>query len=201
MPIAATTPRAPAARVAGLVLAAGAGRRYGRPKALVRLDDGRLLVERAVEAARDGGCDPVVVILGAAAATVRARADLGAAVPLENPDWPTGMGSSLRAGLAALAETDAVAALVLLVDMPGVTADAVGRLVDLAAPEVLATAGYGPRRGHPVLLGRDHWPGVAASATGDVGARGYLRRHAALLRVVRCDDVADDVDLDVPPAT
>ncbi len=192
-------PPQPGPRVAGLVLAAGAGRRYGRPKALVRLDDGRLLVERAVGTARDAGCRPVVAVLGADAARVRAHADLGDAVPLENPDWPTGMGSSLRAGLAALAETAVVAAVVLLVDMPGITAEAVRRLVVHAGPETLAVAGYGARRGHPVLLGRDHWPGVAASATGDVGARDYLRRHAAQVRVVRCDDVADDTDLDVPP--
>jgi nicotine blue oxidoreductase len=61
-------------------------------------------------------------------------------------------------------------------------------------------AGYaGGRRGHPVLLGRDHWAGVAEAAHGDVGARPYLRTHAALVRVVPCGDVADDADLDTPP--
>ncbi|WP_422774340.1 nucleotidyltransferase family protein [Plantactinospora sp. WMMC1484] len=184
--------------VAGLVLAAGAGRRYGGPKALVRLR-GRLLIERAVQVARDGGCAPVVAVLGAAAGTVRSRAELGNAVPVENPDWATGMGSSLRVGLAALHDSAAVAAVVLLVDMPGITAEAVRRMVDLAAPDALGTAGYGTRRGHPVLLGRSHWPGVAELAVGDVGARPYLRRHGARLRVVPCDDVADDADLDRPP--
>ncbi|MEO3747773.1 nucleotidyltransferase family protein [Plantactinospora sp. B5E13] len=193
-----TPPPRQAVRVAGLVLAAGAGRRYGGPKALVRLD-GRLLIERALRVARDGGCDPVVPVLGAAAATVRRQAELGDAVPVENPDWSTGMASSLRVGLTALSGTDAVAAIVLLVDMPGVTPEAVRRLADLAGPTVLATAGYGDRRGHPVLLGRDHWPGVVSSAVGDVGARLYLRERGAQLRVVPCADVADDTDLDVPP--
>ncbi|MEN3614084.1 nucleotidyltransferase family protein [Plantactinospora sp. ZYX-F-223] len=187
-------------RVAGLVLAAGAGRRYGGPKALVRLD-GRLLVERAVQVARAGGCGPVVAVLGAAAPTVRSRAELGDAVPVENPEWATGMGSSLRAGLAALRDSGAVAVVVLLVDMPGITAEAVSRLVEIAEPDALGMAGYGARRGHPVLLGRAHWPGVAELAVGDVGARRYLRRHEARLSVVPCDDVADDADLDVPPAT
>jgi nicotine blue oxidoreductase len=58
--------------------------------------------------------------------------------------------------------------------------------------------GYGDRRGHPVLLGRDHWAGVAAAATGDRGARDYLRAHAGAVRVVAVGDVADDTDLDVP---
>ncbi|WP_369930401.1 NTP transferase domain-containing protein [Plantactinospora sp. BC1] len=195
-----TADRVPVERVGGLVLAAGAGRRYGGPKALVRLD-GRLLVERAVQVARDGGCEPVVAVLGAAAPAIRARAELGDAVTVQNPEWESGMGSSLRAGLTALRDSGAVAAVVLLVDMPGITAEAVRRLVEIAAPDALGMAGYGTRRGHPVLLGRSHWSGAAELAVGDVGARPYLRRHQARLSVVPCDDVADDADLDVPPAT
>ncbi|WP_431884860.1 nucleotidyltransferase family protein [Micromonospora wenchangensis] len=193
--------------VAGLVLAAGAGRRYGRPKALVERD-GQLLVERASATARDGGCRPVVTVLGAAAAAVRARADLGAAIVIDNPGWATGMGSSLRAGIAALWATEAVAGIaalwateavaviVLLVDMPGVTPEAVRRLTVLASPDALAMAGYGSHRGHPVLLGRAHWADVAALAVGDVGARPYLRDRAADLRVVPCGDIASGADLD-----
>jgi nicotine blue oxidoreductase len=187
----------PGPPVAGLVLAAGAGRRYGGPKALI-VHEGQRLVDRALVALRDGGCAPVVVVLGAAADAVRAAARLTGATVVENPDWATGMGSSLRAGLAALAGTDVVAAVVLLVDMPGITAAAVRRVADRAAPDALATAGYGGRRGHPVLLGREHWSGVAALAVGDTGARPYLRRHAAAVRVVPCADVADDRDLDFP---
>lgn len=184
-------------RLAGLVLAAGAGRRFGMPKALVR-HHGRLLVERAVEVAVAAGCAPVVVVLGAAAAEIRAAADLGGAVAVDNPDWESGMGSSLRAGLAALAATGADAAVVLLVDMPGVTAAAVRRVGSLADADALAMAGYGERRGHPVLLGRSHWTAIAQAAVGDIGARPYLRRHAAEVRVVPCGDVADDGDIDTP---
>lgn len=184
--------------VAGLLLAAGAGRRYGMPKALARLGGGRLLVERGVDTLREGGCDPVVVVLGAAAERVRAEASLGAAVVVDNPQWPTGMGSSLGTGLLATQELGVEAALVLLVDLPGVTPAAVRRVAALASPDALVMAGYGPRRGHPVLLGRAHWAGVAAAATGDVGARPYLAAHSAAVRVVPCDDVADDRDVDTP---
>ncbi|PZV93803.1 molybdenum cofactor cytidylyltransferase/nicotine blue oxidoreductase [Micromonospora phaseoli] len=183
------------AAVAGLVLAAGAGRRYGQPKALVEFD-GRLLVERSVATARAGGCQPVLTVLGARAETVRARADLGAGLVLDNPEWATGMASSLRAGLVALRSTEVVAVVVLLVDMPGVTPEAVRRLTALAAPEALAMAGYGNARGHPVLLGRSHWAGVVASAAGDMGARAYLRERSADLRVVPCGDVATGGDID-----
>jgi CTP:molybdopterin cytidylyltransferase MocA len=185
------------APAAGLVLAAGAGRRYGGPKALVEYD-GRLLVDRAAGTLHEAGCGPVVVVLGAAAARIRETARLAGVTVVQNPEWDTGMASSLRAGLAALAGTGAPAAVVLLVDMPGVTAEAVRRVARLAAPGVLAMAGYGDRRGHPVLLGREHWAGVAASAVGDSGARDYLRAHASEVRVMPCGDVADDRDLDFP---
>ena len=200
------TGSAPLARppVAGLVLAAGAGRRYGMPKALVPYD-GSLLVERACRLVASV-CDPVFVVLGAAADEVMSRADLGRAAVLLNPDWDTGMGSSLRTGLAALGSLpdefrgpDAVdAVLVHLVDLPGMTATAIRRVATYASADVLAVATYGGVRGHPVLLGRTHWAGVAESATGDQGARGYLAAHE--VAEVECADVADPADLDYPPA-
>jgi nicotine blue oxidoreductase len=188
--------------VDGLVLAAGAGRRYGMPKALVAYH-GELLVQRAARTLREAGCARTVVVLGAQAARVRTAAPglcgPGPVCTVENPDWPSGMGSSLRAGLAALDGTPAVAAVVLLVDMPGVTAAAVRRVIGYAAAEALVVGGYGDRRGHPVLLGRDHWAAVATTATGDRGARDHLRAHADRVRVVAVGDVADDTDLDEPP--
>jgi CTP:molybdopterin cytidylyltransferase MocA len=179
--------------VTGLVLAAGGGSRYGMPKALVAYR-GRLLVDRAVDTVRAAGIARTVVVLGAAADEVRATARLGGVRTVDNPEWPTGLASSLRAGLAACDGADAV--VVLLVDMPGVTAEAVRRVAAGSAPGSLVQAGYAGRRAHPVLLGRDHWPAIAATATGDAGAREYLRTHP--VRVVECADVADDTDLDTP---
>jgi predicted DNA-binding transcriptional regulator YafY/CTP:molybdopterin cytidylyltransferase MocA len=186
-------------RTAGLLLAAGGGRRYGMPKALVELD-GRLLVERGVATLKRGGCDPVIVVLGAAAAGVRARADLGDAILVDNPDWASGMGTSLRAGLAAAATTKAAAVAVLLVDTPGITPDAVRRVAAEPTAGALRVATYHGKQGHPVLLGRDHWPGVAELAAGDVGARPYLTQHRTELTRIPCEDVADGADVDRPPA-
>jgi CTP:molybdopterin cytidylyltransferase MocA len=184
---------------AGLLLAAGGGRRYGMPKALA-VRDGRLWVEWALDVLLAAGCDPVVVVLGAGADEVRRRAALAGATVVDNPDWPSGMGSSLRLGLTTLSAVDsATAVVVLLVDTPGVTAEAARRLASHADPGALAVATYHGRTGHPVLLGRDHWAGVAALATGDTGARAYLRGNADRVRRVPCEDVADGVtDIDEP---
>jgi CTP:molybdopterin cytidylyltransferase MocA len=184
--------------VAGLVLAAGGGRRYGMPKALVEYE-GSLLVDRAVRTAR-AVCDPVLVVLGAQAVEVWQRADLDGAVVLANPDWESGMASSLRTGLDGLRALPGRvdAALVLLVDMPGMTPAALARMEQEAGPDALAVATYDGVRGHPVLLGRDHWAGVAEVATGDEGARRYLAAHEVV--EIDCTGLADPTDLDVPPS-
>ena len=183
--------------IAAVVLAAGGGRRYGMPKALVEYE-GSLLVERAVRTAT-AVCDPVLVVLGARALDVWRSADLGGAMVLANQDWETGMASSLRTGLDGLrgwpGRVDA--ALLLLVDMPGMTPDALARMAEHASPSALAVATYDGVRAHPVLLGRDHWAGVAETATGDEGARRYLAEHGAA--EIDCTGLADPADLDVPP--
>lgn len=165
------------------------------PKALVR-HRGRLFVEQAADVLHDGGCAPVVVVLGALAEDVRSTASLSGASLVDNPDWATGMGSSLRVGLSALAGTGATAVVVLPVDTPGVTAEAVRRFVAMAAPGALARATYGGSPGHPVLIGRDRWDRVAELADGDAGARPYLARHD--VTAVPCEDVADGADVDRP---
>ncbi|HEY0497062.1 MAG TPA: nucleotidyltransferase family protein [Kutzneria sp.] len=178
--------------VAGLVLAAGEGRRYGMPKALVR-HNGRLFVESTVDRLRAAGCARIVVVAGAAADQVR-QADLGDAEVVENPDWPSGMGSSLRRGIEALQGETAVA--VMTVDLPGVTTEAIARVLGHAKPDALAAATYAGKRGHPVLIGREHWQGVHALAQGDAGARAYLKGHE--VTEVPCEDVADGHDVDRP---
>ncbi|WPW32242.1 nucleotidyltransferase family protein [Streptomyces atratus] len=183
--------------VAGLLLAAGGGRRLGgQPKALLE-HRGRPLVEHAVRVLREGGCDRVHVVLGAAAEEVRARADLAGCTVTVNPEWTEGMGSSLRAGLGTLSGTGADAALVLLVDQPGIGADAVARVRSAYRSRTsLVAASYDGERGHPVLFGADRWVDVAAGAVGDRGARAYLRAHRDAITLVECSDVAQAYDID-----
>ncbi|HET8988488.1 MAG TPA: nucleotidyltransferase family protein [Humibacillus sp.] len=201
--------------VRGLVLAAGAGRRMGGPKALLRVaPDEPTLVEQAVDLLTAGGCDGVTVVVGAAGDEVEVLVrSLGRDVDIARcPDWDEGMGASLRAGLTALAaathegEGLTEAALVTLVDLPDLTAEVVARVLNPAPAAALGSearwramlrrAAYGGLPGHPALIGRDHWQEVAREATGDQGARGYFRTHAHDL--VECGDLATGRDADTP---
>lgn len=169
----------------------------GGPKALVELD-GEPLVRRALRVLAESGCAPLVVVVGAAAEQVRAALPSDVLV-VEATGWAEGMGASLRAGLTALVPLDTSAALVHLVDLPGVTSAAVARLAVHATADDLRRAAYDGRPAHPVLIGRSHWTAVIDSATGDAGARGYLTGHPDLV-LVECGDVADPDDVDTPEA-
>jgi CTP:molybdopterin cytidylyltransferase MocA len=181
-------------QTAGVLLAAGAGRRMGRPKALIHGEDGTPWVLRAVQVLRDGGCSRVLVVIGAAADAVAAL--LPGTVEVVRPDdWAQGMGASLRAGLAAVSAAGCEeAALIALVDMPGMTAAVVQRLAAGSGPAALARAAFDGVPGHPVLIGRSHWAGVAEVARGDVGARHYLAAHQ--VRLIECGDVGSGADID-----
>jgi CTP:molybdopterin cytidylyltransferase MocA len=188
-----------AGSVVGLLLAAGEGRRLGRPKALLEDREGSTWVERSVAALRDGGVSDVYVVVGAAHAEVARAVPAGCRV-VDAADWAEGMGASLHAGLAAVSDeqADADAVLVMLVDTPGVGSDVVRRLSSESGPDVLARAAYGSQPGHPVLIGRHHWAGVLEVARGDRGARDYLRAHP--LTLVQCADIGTGDDIDTADA-
>lgn len=185
------TDRADGGTVAGVLLAAGEGRRLGRAKAVVTLD-GVPLAERGVDLLRAGGCAPVVVVTGAAAVEVPG------AIAVHNPHWRSGMGSSVRIGLAAVPPR-CPAAVVALVDQPLITPAAVARLIDAHRRGArVAVATYGGRPRNPVLIAREYFDAVAARAVGDVGARAFLRAHPRLVTPVGCDGIADPADIDTP---
>ncbi|WP_103350191.1 NTP transferase domain-containing protein [Amycolatopsis sp. CA-128772] len=182
--------------VAGLLLAAGAGRRFGGPKALVHID-GEPLVLRVLRTLTAAGCHPIRVVVGAAEDRVRALLpDPSQAVLAE--DWASGMGASLRAGLAALADTPGpVAALVQLVDLPWVGSEVLARVATHAGETTVARAAYDGTPGHPVLLGRRWWAEIAAGARGDRGARDWLATREDLT-LVECGDLGSGRDVDRP---
>lgn len=177
-----------------MVLAAGAGRRLGSPKALVRDPAGIPWVVRAARLLTAAGCSPVVVVVGAAADQVRAELSAEPVETVEAANWPEGMSASLRTGLTTLRRSDLGAVVVVPVDVPGLTEGAVVRVMGEAGVQALVRATYEGKPGHPVLIGRAHWDGVIASALGDEGARTYLREHGA--GTVECGDIANGTDAD-----
>jgi CTP:molybdopterin cytidylyltransferase MocA len=195
--------------VVGVLLAAGQGSRFGGPKALIELG-GQTLAQRGVDLLRAGGADPVIVVTGAAPLR------LPGTLTVYNPDWHTGMGSSLRAALRFLQSGDratdprggpeapvappaADAVVVTLADQPLVGVQAVARLI--AAHQdgaTVAVATYDGKPRNPVLLARERWAEVAELATGDSGARAFLRARPDLVTFIECGDVGRADDIDTP---
>ena len=178
-------------QIAGVLLAAGEGSRLGGPKALVEVA-GTRLVDRGVALLRAGGTAPVVVVTGAV------DVPLLGVITVHNPDWRSGMGSSLATGLGALPDACA-AAVVALVDQPLIGPGVVQRLIAAYLDGAgIAVASYHGKLRNPVLLARDEWAGVLALATGDVGARPYLQAHPDRVTAVECADIGRPDDVDTP---
>jgi CTP:molybdopterin cytidylyltransferase MocA len=158
-------------RVAGLVLAAGGGSRFGDPPKQLADLGGRPLLEWSVRAqCAVPELARVIVVLGAHAEQIAAGVELGRAETVVCPDWASGQAASLRRGLAALPEVVSKV-IVTLGDAPLVTPAVIARFV-WEPPRTRAT--YGGRPGHPVVLGREEITGLM-SLSGDRGARDLLR--------------------------
>jgi CTP:molybdopterin cytidylyltransferase MocA len=172
---------------AGVLLAAGAGTRFGMPKVLAVQGD---WLRSGVEALHGGGCEDVVVVLGAAVVDVPAPARAVVA-----DDWSDGLSASLRAGLSAV---DADYAVLHTVDTPDIGADVVRRVLDAAhsSPSGLARATYPTTPGHPVVVARRHWAELLRGLRGDEGARSFLAARDDVI-AVDCADLATGRDIDV----
>jgi molybdenum cofactor cytidylyltransferase len=181
--------------VAGIVLAAGAGRRFGGPKQLALLDGRPLLAHVLDRAWSVPALDPLVVVLGAHAEAIRAAVDLTGTEVVECADWDEGQAASLRAGVAAVGRRVGAAAI-LLGDMPFVTGQVMAGAVDqLTGGWDAVRTLYGGRPGHPVVLGRRVLDEVP-TLRGDVGARELLR--AFRVRAWEAGHLCDPTDIDTP---
>ncbi len=173
--------------LAGVLLAAGAGTRYGMPKVLAAQGE---WLTAAVHALHAGGCEDIVVVLGAAIVEVPppARAVYAEA-------WAEGLSASLRAGLSAI---EADFAVLHTVDTPDVGADVVRRVTAAATASEsgLARARYGQAPGHPVVIARRHWAALLERVHGDEGARSFLAGRDDVI-AVDCSDLATGRDIDV----
>jgi CTP:molybdopterin cytidylyltransferase MocA len=182
--------------VTGIVLAAGAGTRFGggAPKVLAPFR-GRPLFEWPLAALRDGGTDRVVVVGGAAGITAPGVE----VVPC--PEWAEGLSASLRAGVAAAALDGAEAVVIALADQPLLDARAVARVLAARAPadHDAVRATYDGVPNHPTLLESALF-GAIADLRGDTGARPLLADSATRVRLVACDGLGSPADADTPAA-
>ncbi len=183
----------PSGPIGGLILAAGAGRRFGSAKQLATLR-GRPLLEHALLAmARATSVERAVVVLGADADAVLAAVERHGAVPVICAGWQEGQAASLRDGVAALAGS-VEAIVVILGDQPAIDPRAIDRVTAARdGVSVAVCASYGGRPGHPVLLERGLFEQVGA-LRGDQGARSLLA--GAAVRTVACDGLGSDRDVD-----
>ena len=181
--------------VSAILLAAGAGSRFGGGKLLAPYL-GRPLIEASLSNLTGAPVDEKVVVAGADAQRLREVCGPYDVRIVENPDWDHGQSTSVRTGLGALGP-EARAAVVLLADQPLVGPETVGRLIaafEAGARVAVATYGGVPR--NPVLFSREVWPLLVAELSGDEGARPFLRKHPELVELVPCDGVGDPADVD-----
>ena len=179
--------------IGGLVLAAGAGTRFGSAKQLADFE-GQPLLEHAVRAMVASPVERVVVVLGSGAEDVLAQVDLHGADAVVCERWAEGQSASLACGLAELSGCEAV--VVTLGDQPLMTPDAIGRVIAGRRDGVAAVrATYGGMPGHPVLLERRLFERMR-DVTGDHGARNLL--ISMQTREIPCDDLGGGQDVDTP---
>jgi molybdenum cofactor cytidylyltransferase len=180
-------------RIPILILAAGASRRLGQPKQLLRLG-GQTLLERAIATAQGSQAEAVYVVLGAQADQILTRLSPFPVPVWVNPDWEAGMSSSLRLGLAQLTEMTPAydAALVMLGDQPGLDSAALDQLIDAhaAKPGRVIAADYGTKAGVPAIFPRACWPELQ-QLSGDQGARQWLARKSEAVQRVALGDLQD----------
>jgi molybdenum cofactor cytidylyltransferase len=168
---------------------------------LVETVRGKPLVRQCVDAALASRLDPVLVVTGHEAEKIQAALRGSAAAFVHNPDYRTGLSSSLRAGIAAV-PSDCDGAMILLGDMPGISPSLIDGLVSAFDPlhgRSICVACAGGRQGHPVLWSRVYFDQIAG-LSGDAGARKLVEAHAGRVIEVQAEDNAPLIDIDTKEA-
>jgi molybdenum cofactor cytidylyltransferase len=175
-----------------IILAAGGSTRLGSPKQLLRYD-GQTLIRRAVTAAVGSNCDRVVVVIGSRAEDMKRELEGLPVSIVENPEWQSGMSSSIRAGLSEIISDDAV--LIMLCDQPFVTADVLDNLIDTyhKTGMPIVASDYGATRGVPALFSKELFTELT-SLTADEGARRIIAKHPEMVATIAFADGVIDID-------
>jgi len=181
---------------AAVILAAGASTRLGQAKQLVSIN-GEALLLRTVRVAREAGCGPIVVVTGFDAERMRAVLEDAAVMVVNNEDWRSGMGSSVRCGVAALDGLDPRPsdALLLVCDQIALSADVLRELrrVHARGERPITASRYAGRAGVPAIFAAQYFPELL-QVEGDRGARGVLERHADDVALIEFGDGVMDLD-------
>ena len=181
---------------AAIVLAAGASTRLRQPKQLLKLN-GETLLHRTVRLAQQAGCNPVFVVLGFEAARMQQELNGLEANPVINQNWPSGMGSSLRAGIAAAMKESPQPQkiLALLCDQPTLSAEILSKLLETSAKakSLITASSYAGRFGVPAIFDKQLYPDLLKVA-GDQGARSVIQRYLNQTSLVEFPGGVIDID-------
>ena len=187
--------------IVGVVLAAGASRRMGQANKLTVPVDGTPMVGRVVDALRESNIEKIFVVTGHAPEAIRDALGDRDVELVHNPDYEEGMGSSVRTGVSALGD-EVDGAIIALGDMPWVSTDVIGRLVDAfsrGGDLSIYIPMFGRKRGNPVLWSSRHFPELR-QLSGDVGGKALFHTHAAAICYVDVESASVNIDVDTPEA-
>ncbi len=185
--------------VPAIILAAGASRRLGQPKQMVRVN-GETLLARTIRVVRESGADPVLVVLGANRESIAETVDLSAVEVIANPHWEQGIASSIHAGIEALMRLrpDAHGMMILVCDQPNLAAGHLKQMIEVfeqaAEPTIIASR-YARIVGIPAIFPGGQFAKLLALA-GDTGARSLLRHPDCPMIAV--DFEGGEADVDTP---
>jgi molybdenum cofactor cytidylyltransferase len=185
--------------VPAIILAAGASRRLGQPKQLVRIA-GETLLARAIRIARSSGADPIFVVLGAHREAILADVDLSGTHPVTNPDWEQGIATSIQAGIRAVQELNPApnAAMLLACDQPNITTEHLRSLIESqerAVEPAIVASQYAGVAGIPAIFPASQFVNLLALG-GDAGARHLLRNPSCPVIVIPFE--GGEIDIDTP---